>query len=133
MSVGQMTELISRAEQFLARGEPLLAYDVISEGLIQSPDNVRLRQLQGLALARSGATQRANAALEKLREQHQADEETLGMLCRTFKDLAASADRSRQREEYLRRAAEIYGDAYRRTGGYWAGVNAAAMNLLVGQ
>lgn len=51
MSVGQTTGLISRAEQFLARGEPLLAYDVISEGLIQSPDNVRLRQLQGLALA----------------------------------------------------------------------------------
>lgn len=55
------------------------------------------------------------------------------MLGRTFKDLAASADRSQQRQEYLKRAAEIYGDAYRRTGGYWSGINAAAMNLLVGQ
>ena len=55
------------AERILGQGEPLLAYDVLTEGLTQWPDDVRLRQLQGLALARSGATERANAVLEKLR------------------------------------------------------------------
>ena len=51
------------AEKILRQGEPLLAYDVVSEALAKWPDDVRLRQLQGLALARSGATERANAIL----------------------------------------------------------------------
>lgn len=38
--------------RILKAGEPLLAYDVISTGLGHWPKNVRLRQLQGLALAR---------------------------------------------------------------------------------
>lgn len=56
----------SRAENFLRQGEPLLAHDVVSEALAKSQDDVRLRQLQGLALARSGATERANAILQEL-------------------------------------------------------------------
>jgi hypothetical protein len=50
---------------------------------------VRLRQLQGLALSRSGATARANAILENLRRQEETGEETLGMLGRTHKELPA--------------------------------------------
>src|SRR5438309_2361916 len=73
-------------ERILKQGEPLLAYDVISEGLKNYPTNVRLRQLQALALARSGATERANRLLEQLREENHLDEETLGMLARTYKD-----------------------------------------------
>jgi hypothetical protein len=61
----------------------LLAYDVIHEGLSTWPTDIRLRQLQGLALSRSGASDRANAIFEELRGEGQADEETLGMLGRT--------------------------------------------------
>ena len=127
------TKAVSRAEEFLGQGEPLLAYDVANEGLTNAPENVRLRQLQALALARSGATRRANALLEKLRNENQADEETLGMLGRTFKDLAANAQHPNEREIFLKRAAEIYGDAYQSSGGYWSGINAATMNLIVGE
>jgi class 3 adenylate cyclase len=133
MSDPELADVVSRAEKFLAHGEPLLAYDAIGEGLTRSPENIRLRQLQGLALARSGATQRANAVLEKLRDERQADEETLGMLGRTFKDLAAAAEHPGERKKFLKRAAEIYGDAYQQSGGYWSGINAATMNLLVGE
>src|SRR2546423_2325086 len=77
-------------ERILHQGEPLLAYDVIREGLNNWPADVRLRQLQGHALSRSGATERANLVLESLRGEGQTDEETLGMLGRTYKDLAAS-------------------------------------------
>src|SRR5437763_14222314 len=41
-------------EGILEHGEPLLAYDIVSEGLENCSTDVRLRQLQGLALARSG-------------------------------------------------------------------------------
>src|SRR5947209_14834093 len=42
-------------------GEPLVAYDVLSEGLGHWPQDVLLRQQQALALSRSGATERAEA------------------------------------------------------------------------
>jgi class 3 adenylate cyclase len=121
------------AERILAHGEPLLAYDVVTAGLAMWPNEMRLRQLQGLALARSGATERANAILEDLRREAQADEETLGMLGRTYKDLASTAATREQRQQLLKRAAETYGEAYRATGGYWTGINAATMNLLIGE
>src|SRR5205807_508078 len=111
---GELAKIASRAERFLGQGEPLLAYDVISEGLTKSPRNVRLRQLKGLALARSGATQRASVILQELRDENEADEETLGMLGRTFKDLAAR--NQDDREKLLKRAAEIYEEAYRTSG-----------------
>src|SRR5947209_8647750 len=130
MNVG---EVVSRAETFLGQDEPLLAYDMASEGLAKWPDHIRLRQLQGLALARSGATQRANAVLEKLRVEGRADEETLGMLASTFKELAVRAAIGSDRERFLRRAAETYMQAHQATGGYWTGINAATMNLLIGE
>jgi class 3 adenylate cyclase len=126
-------EYRSVAEQILAHGEPLLAYDVIHEGLIKWPQDTRLRQLQGLALARSGATERANAVLEELRQSGESDEETLGMLARTHKDLASRTTLAKERDEHLRRASEAYLQAFENTGGYWSGINAATMTLLQGQ
>lgn len=120
-------------ERVLNQGEPLLAYDVVHEGLKNCPDDVRLRQLQGLALARSGATERANYILEQLRAEKHVDEETLGMLARTYKDRAVHSKTPRDAQEFLRRAAEIYSDAYRIKGGYWTGINAATTALLIGK
>jgi class 3 adenylate cyclase len=120
------------SEGILGHGEPLLAFDVISEGLKIFPTDVRLRQLQGLSLARSGATERANVVLEGLRREGQVDEETLGMLGRTYKDLALRTSNREVREKYLRKAAEIYAEGFENSGGYWSGINAATMNLLVG-
>ena len=121
------------AQKILQQGEPLLAFDVVREGLSIFPADVRLRQLQGLALARGGATERANLILEELRSEGEADEETLGMLGRIYKDLAAHAKSPSQRASFLKRAAGIYAQAYEATGGYWTGINAATMNLLCGE
>ena len=120
-------------ENLLKLGEPLLAYDVIREGLGVWSQDLRLRQLQGLALARSGATERANSVLEQLRTEGRTDEETLGMLGRTLKDLALSAASEADQQHLFRRAAEIYAQAYQATSGYWTGINAATMNLLIGE
>ena len=56
-----------KAESLLGLGEPLLAYNTIQKALVDEPGDLRLRQLRGLALARSGALQRANDALAALR------------------------------------------------------------------
>ena len=120
-------------ERMLKHGEPLLAYDIISEGLKNCATDVRLRQLQGLALARSGATERANRILEQLRKENHVDEETLGMLARIYKDRAARTASSRDAHRYLFRAAEIYTQTYKVSGGYWTGINAATTALLIGK
>ena len=124
---------IHLGDSILKSGEPLLAHDVLLEGLKHWPTNVRLRQLQALALARSGATRRANSILQQLHEEGHTDEETLGMLARTHKDLWAQSADASERSRELRQAYEVYSEAYTLTGGYWTGINAATMALLLGQ
>lgn len=123
-------------ERILGIGEPLLAYDVLSEGLEHWPRDVRLRQLLALALARSGATYRANKILHRLHEEGQTDketlEETLGILARTHKDFWALATDPAEKERQLRLAYEFYYEAYRSTRGYYTGINAATLALLRG-
>ncbi len=56
-------ELVAEAERLLRQGEPLLAYNCAETGLQGWPEHLRLRQLQALALARSGDLERANRIL----------------------------------------------------------------------
>ncbi len=128
---------ISEAEQLLRIGEPLLAYNCIQQVLAERPDNFRLRQLRGLALARSGALRRANEELAALRDEGFTDGETMGLLARTHKDLALAAADGTSRDEHLAAAFEIYAAGYRESGqrgvvadAYYTGINAATMAFL---
>lgn len=125
------------AEKFLHMGEPLLAYNELQQALEEDPGNFRLRQLKGLALARSGALRRANDVLTALREEGCTDAETMGPLARTHKDLALSATDTVSREQHLVAAFEIYQQAYRDAvsrdlvdEAYYTGINAATIELL---
>ena len=119
-------------ERVLKLSEPLLAYDVLTEGLKSSPNDVRLQQLLALALARSGATLKANDLLVRLREQGHSDEETLGILARTHKDLWAHATDPGEQKRQLRLAYKIYAESYKLNRGYYAGINAATLGLQLG-
>jgi len=90
--------------RILKVGEPLLAYDVLGTGLEHWPGNVRLRQLLALALARSGATQRANGIVLQLYHQGHTDGDTLGILARTYKDLWEQAGQPEGRSKHLQQA-----------------------------
>jgi len=120
-------------QRVLKLGEPLLAYDMLTEGLKSSPSDVRLRQLLALALARSGAPSRANALLTQLRKEGHQDEETLGILARTHKDLWAQATDLGERKQQLSLAHKFYTEAYKLNHGYYAGINAATLGLLLGK
>jgi class 3 adenylate cyclase len=93
---------------------------------------VRLQQLLALALARAGASEQANAALRRLADEGHTDEETLGMLARTHKDLWASATDPAVRRQHLESAHQVYSEAHRLSGGYWSGINVATTALLLG-
>src|SRR5215211_1603278 len=122
----------SLAETVIRLGEPLLAYDIVREGLQENPGDVQLRELEGLALARSGATERAIAVLEKLRKDGSVTVQTLGILARAYKDLADRAtDHLTIQRRHLARAADTYLAAFHLKGDYWTGINAATTALLL--
>jgi len=121
------------ATRFLELGEPLLAFDVAGDGLKRWTDDVPLRQLRGVALSRSGATDAACAAFRELADQGHDDEETLANLARTYKAKWLRQRGAPDSETWRRQAFEGYWDAYRRSGGYWSGINAAVLALAGGR
>ena len=132
-ATGDSSATVEAAERLLRQGEPLLAYNLVQEGLAGAPGHLRLRQLKGLALARSGDLEQANRLLRAIAAEGMLDAETLGMLARTHKDLGLAATDAR-RERHLGAAFRLYRDAYegsRRLGAhadaYYTGINAAAL------
>jgi hypothetical protein len=130
---------IASVEHYLRQGEPLLAYNAVQEGLRVWPGNLRLRQLKGLALARSGDVELANQLLTDLAAEGTCDAETLGMLARTHKDLALRTTNAARRNEHLASAFGIYYQAYQaaRRGAVasdagYTGINAATIAVLQG-
>jgi class 3 adenylate cyclase len=130
---------IDSAELYLRQGEPLLAYNAVQDGLRISPGNLRLRQLKGLVLARSGDVERANQLLCDLAAEGTTDAQTLGMLARTHKDLALKTTNAVRRDVHLAAAFGIYFQAYEeaRSGAaaadaWYTGINAATIAVLQG-
>ena len=121
------------ARRALSLGEPLLAYDLCIFGLRENPEHLTLRQLQGLALGRSGAQEQARDLLEKLHTEGHRDEETLGILARIYKDRWYETQNSSEGDNNLRRSKDLYAQAYRLTGGYWTGINAATLAMVRAQ
>jgi class 3 adenylate cyclase/tetratricopeptide (TPR) repeat protein len=117
----------------LRLGEPLLAYDIVSEGLKARPQDTRLRQLLALALLRSGAIQQALDLLQKLSDEGLHDEETMGLMARACKDLAIRATDLTAKSRQWRQAYKIYASTYEQTGGYWTGINAATIARCLGE
>ena len=121
------------ARRVLKLGEPLVAYDILTEALKNKPADVELRQVLALALARSGATQRANSMLTQLRHEGHRDEETLGILARTHKDLWMHATTKTEANRQLKLAHKFYLEAYKLNRGYYSGINAATLAVLIGK
>ena len=120
-------------ERILKLGEPLLAYDVVAAGMKSFPRDLRLRQLLALALARSGAPGPANNVLEQLYRDGYRDEETLGLLARTHKDLAREEQDASKATEHMRWAYGFYSQGFVTSGGYYSGINAATLALMLGE
>jgi tetratricopeptide (TPR) repeat protein len=117
------------ASRCVAAGENLIAADLASAFRRLDPADAEFARLHALALARCGARQRARAILEQLVRDGHRDEETWGLLARTFKDEGlATGDRAA-----LRKARDLYAEAFRRSGGTWSGINAACLDLALGE
>ncbi|NES99087.1 MAG: DUF4071 domain-containing protein [Sphaerospermopsis sp. SIO1G1] len=120
-------------EAILQTGEPLIAYDIIQEGLKHWRDNVKLKQLLALSLARSGATLSANSLLVEMVTLRESDIETISLLARTHKDLYLQATNPKEKQTQLELAAQRYLQAYQLKKSNYPGINAATMFLLKGE
>ena len=120
-------------ERILKLGEPLLAYDVLSEGLEHFPGDTRMRQLQGLALARAGPPSGPNwSSRSSTRRGTTTRRPWVFSPGRTRASrLGDTTPTTRATLGHLRRSLELYSEAYDRFGGYWTGINAATLALLL--
>jgi len=124
----RLPDALATVQQCLEAGECLLASNACERLATLSPEEPKLIQLWALALARSGATNKANALMEKLAARGLNDEETLGLLARTYKDLwIQTGDHKR-----LVRARETYLRATELTKGTWTAINAATLAAVDG-
>lgn len=106
------------------------ALTVLDQAQARFRRSVRLRQLRGLALRRSGRIQEALLELEKLRADGHNDPETLGILAATW---TATWKSSRNRD-HLERARDLYAQAFERTpSDTYSGINAASKSAMLGE
>ncbi|NPU85924.1 MAG: hypothetical protein HPY65_15720 [Syntrophaceae bacterium] len=122
-----------RVEALLKQGEPILAYDSVRHALKDYPADVYLRQLQALALIRTGGPAEALGILRQLLKEGHRDQGTLAPLARALRDLGERATEPEARLRCLKRSFELYEEAYRSNRGMWSGIHAAWLALELGR
>lgn len=114
-------------------GQAMFAHDVLREGLAYFPDDLRLNQLYALSMIKCGFLEKARQLLSGLVIKGYRDEETLGILGRVYKDMWLISGRSLTDDTYLRKSRDLYLQAFRRSRGYYSGINAASLSLMLGE
>jgi class 3 adenylate cyclase len=114
-------------------GQTMFAHDVLREGLEVFPQELRLNQLYSLSLIKCGFLLEARDRLARLAEQGHRDEETLGILGRVYKEMWLAAGDGDRKHPALRTARDLYMKAFRLSRGYYSGINAASLSMLLGE
>ena len=141
-SILEFEALRTAADALLKLQRPRYALKILEQARKLDPDDVRARQLEGMALGRAQRFAEAREALRRLAEDHK-DGETLGILGRTWKDewnqiWNAHAQRktdpltaARDAAAMLQNAAAAYVEAFRLApADYYPGINALTLGRL---
>ncbi|HUZ71748.1 MAG TPA: adenylate/guanylate cyclase domain-containing protein [Stellaceae bacterium] len=128
------SDWLAEAKSFESAGELFKAYDIATQGLAMVPHDLWLRHRAVLCLARAGATELACRQYDAYGlAAAEADHEDIAALrARLLKDQALATLDEADRRRAFGVAAERYGEIYRRTRGYYPGINAATLRLLAG-
>jgi len=114
-------------------GQTMFSHDILKEGLEHFPENLRLNQLYALSLIKCGFLENARELLTRLEHNGYRDEETLDILGRVYKDMwvvsgGISGDRSLLKKSHI-----SYMEAFRGSGGFYSGINAASLSYMFGE
>ena len=128
-------DLLIRAKHY-ATGDLGKAGEALTAALKRFPESVRLLQLRGLLLRRTGQLERAQYELTKLLEGSQRDTETLGMLAAVWADLWAkrqAAGDSAGARDALEESRTLYAEGFSKVPtDTYTGINAASKSALLG-
>ena len=126
----------------LRLNRPRYALSVIEQARRLDPDDVKARQVEGIALGRAQRYAEAREALRRLADERK-DAETLGLLARTWKDEWTQIWNAHQQRKLdpltaardtagtLQSAAAAYVEAFRAApGDYYPGINALTLGRL---
>jgi len=134
---GARGQLLAHADQLIAGGQPLPAYDLTKRWLTRHPADYEFQLRNARALRRCGALQRALRVLEGMSDAADRDGERRGLVAAVHKELFV---RARQRAapatfEHLERAQRLYQEVFDESNGshHWHGINAATLAVLQGR
>ncbi len=120
-------------DSYLDKGLNQTAYNLAIEAAKRSPKDERFPHRAVLATARSGALEEALALIDayKLADDY-ADEEIGCLRPRLLRDIAFSYLDGAIEEDLLAKAAQEFSKVFDKTGGFYAGLNAAATYAMLG-
>lgn len=121
--------MIEEIEELVNAGRYFEAHNLAVEYCRQHPDNLRVKQLCGLSMSKSGARNTAINFLEPLLEEYEDDAETAGILGGVYKEqFRMTADSS-----FARKSLDTYLSNFEKTRNSYTGINAATMYQILGR
>ena len=129
-----LNQVLSSIKDSMRTGEYLLAYDWALIGLLDHPKDEQLRYFAVLALARTGATDQAQAKYELYEMNSFSTLETAALGSRLIKDKALISH-PRKKTRRFTKAAELYEEVFDREGRtqFYPAINAATTYHLAGE
>jgi tetratricopeptide (TPR) repeat protein len=124
-------DLRDQFEALLKSGDMFALFEHACEAIVVHPNDPSVRYLQALAMARLGDPDSALRLYERNRVDEIETEDAAALKGRLLKDLAVKAE-GVERIAMFRKASDAYRRAYRLTGGYFSGLNAATTSFLAG-
>jgi len=115
-----------------ALSQSMLAHDIFKDGLRLFPGHPRLTQLYSRTLINCGFLLTARDLLTDLVKQGHLDEETLGILGRVYKEMWLIEGEGASDHPHLVKSREVYLGAFNRSKGFYSGINAASISLIMG-
>ncbi len=113
-------------------GQSMFAHDIFKDGLRLFPGHPRLTQLYSLTLIKCGFLLTAKDLLNDMVKRGHLDEETLGILGRVYKEMWLIEGAGAPDHPHLVKSRELYLGAFKRSKGFYSGINAASLSLIMG-
>ncbi len=124
-------------KKLIGAGHPTKGFELVREGLVYHEDDLDLKYLSALALARGGNIPKADEYVQEILKDPRVDErlmvETLSLAGRLAKDRYDRAVAAALQRKLALESAQRYAHAHQLTGTSFPGINAATMFRLAGQ